>query len=77
MVELASACKNRVNCEAWPHNLLYLEDKISELGQDLAEYALLLGLLTLVILVAIIIIGGQVSQSLAESTAVLDTYLPP
>ena len=33
----------------------------SEKGQDLAEYALLIGLIALVVVAAVIILGGQIS----------------
>jgi Flp pilus assembly pilin Flp len=48
--------------------LIYLKDKLgilgagTESGQDLAEYAVFIGLIALVVVVSITIIGGSISE---------------
>ena len=47
-------------------------DRKSEKGQDLAEYALLIGLIALVVILAVTILGTNISEvfsNVAESVA--------
>ena len=47
-----------------------------ESGQDLAEYALLLGLITVAVVGVIALIGGQVLALFNATEAALDTATP-
>ena len=48
--------------------LIYLKDKLgylevdTECGQDLAEYAVFIGLIALIVVVSVTIIGGSISE---------------
>ena len=46
----------------------------SEKGQDLAEYALLLGLLALVVMVAVILLGTNLSTLFGEMASEVGTW---
>jgi pilus assembly protein Flp/PilA len=46
----------------------------SEKGQDLAEYALLLGLLALVVIVAVTLLGGNLSTLFSELASAVGTW---
>ncbi len=46
-------------------------------GQDLTEYALLVALIALVVLIAIFFFGGTVSDFFVDLGATVESYLPP
>ena len=46
----------------------------SEKGQDLAEYALLLGLLALVVIVAVTLLGGNLSTLFSDLASAVGTW---
>jgi Flp pilus assembly pilin Flp len=46
-----------------------------EKGQDLAEYALLIGLIALIVIVVVTLLGTQISIIFANITAVLSTVV--
>jgi Flp pilus assembly pilin Flp len=46
-------------------------------GQDLTEYALLVALIALVVLIAIFFFGGAVSDFFVDLGATVESYLPP
>ena len=46
---------NGMNCDTW------FETKRSERGQDLAEYALLIGLIALIVILAVTLLGNNIS----------------
>ena len=46
-------------------------------GQDLTEYALLVALIALVVLIAIFFFGGAVSDFFVDLSATVESYLSP
>lgn len=46
-----------------------------EKGQDLAEYALLIGLIALIVIIVVTLLGQQISQIFANITGVLATVV--
>jgi pilus assembly protein Flp/PilA len=46
----------------------------SEKGQDLAEYALLLGLLALVVIIAVTVLGTNLNQLFSELASAVGTW---
>ena len=46
-------------------------------GQDLTEYALLVALIALVVLIAIFFFGGAVSDFFVSLSATVESYLSP
>ena len=46
--------------------LMHLVDRRDEGGQGLAEYALILALIAIIVIVALIFLGGQVSSILSS-----------
>ena len=52
-------------------NLLHRDE-----GQDLAEYALLIGLIALVVMVAVIILGENLSTLFADLGSEVGTWFP-
>ena len=53
---------------------LFIEKK-GEKGQDLAEYALLIGLIALIVIIAVTVLGTQISTIFSNITAVLATVI--
>jgi pilus assembly protein Flp/PilA len=51
--------------------------KKGEKGQDLAEYALLIGLIALIVILVVTLLGGQISTIFANITSVLSTVAIP
>jgi pilus assembly protein Flp/PilA len=51
-----------------------LKSSRSERGQDLAEYALLLGLLALVVIVAVTLLGGNLSMVFSSLASQVGTW---
>ena len=49
----------------------------SEKGQDLAEYALLIGLIALIVIVAVTLLGTQISTIFENITTALDGVITP
>ena len=78
---LVEACgrfwKRGKDREGRPLDLTLLAWRASELGQDLAEYSLLLALIAVVIIVAVTLMGTQVSTLFQEIFTALDPPLPP
>ena len=58
---LAIVTHHSVDCGIKSHNLRYLLPKRSELGQDLAEYGLLVALIALIVIGAVTLIGTNIS----------------
>lgn len=60
---------------------LYLKDRLecmgakTENGQDLAEYAVFIGLIALVVLVAITILGTNISQIFTILATTVESWL--
>ena len=52
-------------------NLLHREE-----GQDLAEYALLIGLIALVVMVAVILLGENLSTLFSQLGSEVGTWFP-
>lgn len=55
---------------SWIQGLLYREE-----GQDLVEYALLLGLIALIAIASVVIMGEQISTTLSSLAAALQSAL--
>ena len=51
--------------------------KKGEKGQDLAEYALLLGLIALVVILAVTLLGQQISTIFSNLAANISTWAVP
>jgi len=51
--------------------------KKGEKGQDLAEYALLIGLIALIVILVVTLLGEQISTIFANITGVLATVVAP
>lgn len=49
----------------------------SEMGQDLAEYALLIGLIALLVVLAVTILGEQISIIFSEIASVIASWNVP
>ena len=78
---LSNACdtfRNRnTESEAGLRFLYSLWGRLEEHGQDLAEYSLLLALIAVVVIVAVTLMGTQVSALFQEIFTALDPPLPP
>ena len=49
----------------------------SEMGQDLAEYALLIGLIALLVVLAVTILGQEISYIFSEIASVIASWAVP
>ena len=78
---LVEACgsfwKKGEDREGKPLDLYLFLRKASELGQDLAEYALLLSLVALVVIVAMVLLGTELSTIFEYIREQWMTFTPP
>jgi len=56
---------------------LFASLNLDKKGQDLTEYALLVALIALVVLIAIFFFGGAVSNFFVSLSATVESYLSP